>query len=82
MLATAAPDFGTIRMALDGKWLEPQFDLYCGRVSPSGTLELGPHVFTAGRHHVRFANTGKNAASAGYFFGIDALDLLPHVAGR
>ncbi len=78
VLATAAPDFGTIRMALDGKWLEPQFDLYCGRVSPSGTLELGTHAFTAGRHRIRFSNVGKNAASAGYSFGIDAIDLLPH----
>ncbi|MGA2068528.1 MAG: C1 family peptidase [Thermoguttaceae bacterium] len=82
VLATAAPDFGTIRMALDGRWLEPQFDLYCGRVSPSGTLELGTHGFTAGRHRIRFSNTGKNAASAGYSFGIDAIDLLPHVPSR
>jgi hypothetical protein len=82
VLATAAPDFGTIRVALDGKWLEPQFDLYCGRVSPSGTLELGTHAFTAGQHHVRFANTGKNPASAGYSFGIDAIDLLAPAPGR
>ena len=76
MLATAGPDFGTIRMALDGKRLEPQFDLYCGRVSPSGTLELGTHTFTAGEHRVRFSAVGKNAASEGYSFGIDAIDLL------
>jgi hypothetical protein len=78
VLATAAPDFGTIRVAFDGRWLEPQFDLYCGRVSPSGTLELGIHTFTAGQHRIRFHSAGKNAASAGYFFGIDAIDLLPH----
>jgi hypothetical protein len=78
VLATAAPDFGTIRVALDGKWLESRFDLYCGRVSPSGTLELGTHTFTAGRHRIRFHSVGKNAASAGYAFGLDAIDLLPH----
>jgi hypothetical protein len=82
VLATAAPDFGTIRMALDGKRLEPQFDLYCGRVSPSGTLELGTHAFTAGQHRLRFFNTGKNAASAGYSFGLDAIDLLAPAPSR
>jgi hypothetical protein len=58
------------------------YGLYCGRVLPSGTLELGVHDFTAGRHRIRFGNAGKNAASAGYSFGIDAIDLLPHAAGR
>ena len=82
VLATAAPDFGVICIAFDGKWLGPEFDLYCGRVSPAGTLELGTHAFTAGRHRIRFANAGKNSASAGYFFGIDAIDLLPQVRSR
>ncbi len=76
VLATAAPDYGTIRMALDGKWLEPKFDLYCGRVSPSGTLELGNFTFPAGQHRIRFQSVGKNPASGGFSFGIDAVDLL------
>ncbi len=33
VLATSGPDFGTIRMALDGRPLAPEFDLYCGRVA-------------------------------------------------
>jgi hypothetical protein len=81
-LATAAPDFGVIRVALDGKWLERRFDLYCGRVSPSGTLELGVYNFTAGRHRIRFESVGKNAGSGGFAFGLDAIDLLPNIAGR
>ena len=76
VLATAAPDYGTIRTALDGKWLDPKFDLYCGRVSPSGTLELGNFTFQAGRHRIRFESVGKNPASGGFSFGIDAIDLL------
>lgn len=76
VLATAGPDFGGIRVTLDGKDLKPHFDLYCGRISPWGTPELGVHAFAAGQHRVRFSNLGKNAASAGYFFGIDAIDLL------
>ena len=80
VLATAAPDYGTIRMALDGKWLGRRFDLYCGRVSPSGTLELGSHDFTAGQHRIRFESVGKDPVSGGFSFGIDAIDLLPHRA--
>jgi hypothetical protein len=77
VLATAAPDFGTIRIALDGKTVKPDFDLYSGRVSPSGSLELGTHQLTVGQHRVRFTVVGKNAGSTNYLFGIDTLDLLP-----
>ncbi len=77
VLATAAPDYGAIRMMLDEKWAGPRFDLYCGRISPSGTLELGSYDFAAGRHRLRFVSVGKNPASGGFAFGIDAIDLLP-----
>ena len=80
ILATAAPDYGTIRTALDGKRLPPQFNLYSGRVSPAGSLELGDHHFTVGQHRLRFSSSGKNAASTGYYFGIDAIDLLSVVS--
>jgi hypothetical protein len=77
VLGTAGPDFGKVRIALVGKGQGPTFDLYCGRVSPSGTLELGTHELAAGRHAIRFHVEGKNAASTGFFFGIDTVDLLP-----
>jgi hypothetical protein len=81
VLATAGPDFGTIRVALDGKWLPPHFDLYCGRVSPAGSLELGSHDLTSGQHRLRFMSIGKNAGSTGFCFGLDAIDLLSAAAG-
>lgn len=76
VLATAAPDFGKIRIAIDGQTIGNEFDLYCGRVSPSGSLELGNHHLNAGQHRIRFTVTGKNPVSTGYLFGIDAIDLL------
>jgi hypothetical protein len=76
VLATAGPDFGQIRTALDGKALQPEFDLYCGRVSPAGSLELGSHDLAAGPHRLRFTAIGKNVASTNFFFGLDAVDLL------
>jgi len=75
VLATAAPDFGMIRISLDGQ-RSPTFDLYSGRISPSGSLELGIYDITAGKHRLRFVVAGKNPASQGFAFGLDAIDLL------
>lgn len=77
VLATAAPDYGKVRAALDGKPTGPIFDLYCGRVCPSGSLELGTHDLAAGPHRLRFTAAGRHAASTGTLFGLDAIDLLP-----
>ena len=76
VLGAVAPDYGIVRVTLDGTPAGRDFDLYSGRLSPSGSLELGTFDLTAGRHRLRFACVGKNAASAGYFFGLDAVDLL------
>ena len=76
VLATAAPDFGKVRAALDGKPAGPVFDLYCGRVCPSGSLELGTHDLAAGPHRLRFTAVGSDAASTGTLFGLDAIDLV------
>jgi hypothetical protein len=77
VLATAGPDFGIVSTMLNGKALGHAFNLYCGRVSPSGSLELGVHEFRAGRNRLRFIAENKDAASENFFFGIDAIDLLP-----
>lgn len=76
MLATAAPDFGITRAALDGRPAPREFDLYCGQVCPAGSLELGIHELSPGRHRLRFTAVGKEAASKGFSFGLDALDLI------
>jgi hypothetical protein len=76
VLATAAPDYGKMHIGLDGHAVGRTFDLYCGRVSPSGSLELGKHALGAGQHRLRFTAAGKNLASTGYAFGVDAIDLL------
>jgi hypothetical protein len=76
VLATAAPDFGIVRAALDGKSLAAAFDLYAGRICPAGSLELGTLEMPAGPHRLRVTAVGKNAASQGFAFGLDAVDLL------
>jgi hypothetical protein len=75
-LATAAPDFGIVRAALDGEPVGAPFDLYAGRVCPAGSLELGTFEIPAGPHRLRVTAVGKNAVSQGFAFGLDAVDLL------
>ncbi len=77
VLATAAPDYGIVRVAIDGRPFDADFDLYSGRVSPAGSLELGRYSLGAGPHRLRFTAAGKNPASKGFGFGLDAIDLLP-----
>ncbi len=77
--ATAAPDFGRVRVTLDGSAIDREFDLYSGRVCPAGSLELGEHQLDAGAHVLRLESVGKSDASEGFAFGIDAIDLLPPV---
>ena len=76
VLATCAPDFGIVRVSLDGKTCPEDFDLYSGRVSPSGSLELGQHQLSTGKHRLRFTVVGNNASSSGFVFGLDTIDLL------
>jgi hypothetical protein len=73
---TVAPNYGIIRMALDGKPTGPPFDLYSGMVGPSGPLELGVHNLTAREHRIRFTAVGKNAVSENFWFGVSTVDLL------
>jgi len=75
VLATAAPDFGVVRVALDGNHRGPAINLYSGRVSPAGSIDLGAIDLTAGRHALRFTSVGKDPASANVWFGVDAIEL-------
>jgi hypothetical protein len=77
LLATAAPDYGRLRLALDGKPVNSEFDLYSGRVCPAGSLELGTVELLSGQHRLRIEPRAQGDVSAGTAFGLDALDLLP-----
>ena len=77
VLATAAPDYGIVQVTLAASSRGEEFDLYSGRICPSGSLELGTFSLDAGRHLLRFTAVSKNQASENFWFGIDAVDLLP-----
>jgi hypothetical protein len=76
VLGTSAPFHGKIEFMLDGKKVGKEIDLYSGRVSSSGSLELDTHTLTQGDHTLRVTCIGKNPASTGLAFGLDVVDLL------
>ena len=73
---TAAPDYGRVLVSLDGGRASEPCDLYSGKVSPAGCLELGTHELKAGKHTIRVTVHGKHAGSTGTSFGIDTVELL------
>jgi len=77
LYATRAPDFGLLRLSLDGRRLGPDFDAYAAEVQPSGRLSLGTLHLPAGDHRLRLEVVDKNGESTGYSFGLDCLDLQP-----
>jgi len=77
LYATRAPDYGTVRVLLDGKPLGEALDLYSPTVDPTGEIDMGEASLQAGPHTLRFEVAGKSEASSGYHFGLDAIALRP-----
>ena len=75
-LQSRAADYGITQLAIDGTATSGSFD---GYGPPPGVTvaraDYGTVELTEGTHSVRFTVTGKNAASTGYFAGIDLLEL-------
>ena len=72
LLLTQSWDYGVFQVELDGKPTGRPANLY------SAFLEIrdrsfGTQPLEAGKHTLTFKNRGKNAASKGYFFGLDGL---------
>ena len=77
---TTAPDYGQVRLDLDGANLggtaATPFDGYTASVS-SVYLDLGTQTLTAGAHTLTVTVTGQNASSAGFKAGLIYLTLSP-----
>jgi hypothetical protein len=77
MYYTTAPDYGIAQVLMDGMSTGPTTDLFSNDVKALGRRELGDVHLTEGDHHLTIRVVGKNAASRGYFVGIDAIGLEP-----
>jgi hypothetical protein len=78
LYATLARDFGQIQIFLDGNPIDPPIDLYAPIIIPSGRLSTRGVDLTPGVHTLEFRVVGKNSASTGYAFGLDAFTLTPN----
>lgn len=77
LYATQAPDFGRVRVHLDGKPVGAVFDAYAPVVIPSGQVSLGTNQLNQGVHQLRVEMIGKNPASSNFGFGLDCIGLVP-----
>lgn len=71
---TKAPDYGITTFALDGKQLGAATDGYNAGGVVVAPVKFGQHQLSAGDHTLTITVTGKNAASKGFFAGLDFLD--------
>lgn len=75
---TKASDYGQYALYVDDVLLK-EIESYSSRVAME-TLDCGTVHLAAGVHQLKVVITGKNDASAGYYIGIDHLELLPEGA--
>jgi len=74
---TQAPDYGIVKLSLDGQAMGSSFDLYHSRVVPTGPTLLGEATLEAGDHTLEVEIVGANPhAAPAYMFGVDYLLLV------
>ncbi len=72
---TRAPDFGQLRIQVDGKDVAATFDGYGPTVVPSGPFPVGSFELGPGPRKVSLMITGRNRNSTGFLAGIDYIRL-------
>jgi hypothetical protein len=73
LYATRAPDFAQVQVLLDGAPAGEPIDLWAPIVLPTGPIPLQTSVLSSGVHRLTVRVLGRNPASTGHAFGIDAL---------
>lgn len=66
---TRAPDYGIIRLHVNGKPLEPLMDGYASRVEPTGPVSFGSVQLRKGANELVVELVGKDERSEGYANG-------------
>jgi hypothetical protein len=75
---TQGPEYGYLRMSVDGVAIGQVFDSYhAGPAVRTGPVQFGSAALTAGTHRLTITVPGRNPASTGYFAGLDTLTLTP-----
>lgn len=76
LTATTSFDYGIYQTAIDARPTGPPLDLFSETISHRD-LSLGRFEMGSGQHKMTFTNKGRNAASKGYYLGLDTLILRP-----
>ncbi|MBN2021678.1 MAG: DUF2961 domain-containing protein [Pirellulales bacterium] len=71
VVLTKAPDYGIVRMYLDGKKIGEPIDLFNETVDPTEPLPLGTHDLKQGDHKITVEIVGINPKSTNTLFGLD-----------
>ena len=72
---TKAPDYGIVKVKLDGAPIGEPFDGFAPSVSRSGRIQLDETHLSAATHTLTFEVTGKNPQATGFFSGLDCVIL-------
>jgi hypothetical protein len=67
---TKAPDYGIIRISLDGAALVPEYNAYAEKVM-SAVIRAGHYKLEPGKHILTIETLAKDARSANYLWGMD-----------
>ncbi len=72
---TKAPDYGTVRISVNGKILKEEIDLYSANVVPTGELKFQNTAIKKGTNELKVEIVGTNpkANPKSYMFGFDYL---------
>lgn len=74
---TRAPDYGILRIEVDGKASSVEFQGYSPRVVGANPLQVGKFSLQAGQRKISLMITGKYQDSSGHAAGIDRIRLYP-----
>ena len=75
---TSAPDYGRIKLSINGKDSGAVYDLYSSSVRADALTEIGTFELTEGfTNEMLITVTGKNTKSTNCFVGLDFLVLIP-----
>lgn len=74
---TRAPDYGQMKIEVDGKPSPVTFDGMAPKVAQTGPTQLGNFPLPAGQRRISFMIVGKHPQSSGYYAGIDRIRLYP-----
>jgi hypothetical protein len=74
---TRAPDYGNLRIEVDGKTSSVHFNGYSPKVIGANPVQAGKFSLQAGQRMISLMITDKYSASSGYYAGIDRIKLYP-----